>query len=106
MRSLKPRAQLDHIAFANIAVPLRSGHFAIEREDKEALTLQYFCSKRRLWIRGGGARHLRQHVSEILRKHVVTKTESGTDEPPTLFGNREFINSITEEVKNTFASFV
>ena len=25
--------------------------------------------------------------------------ETGTDEPPALFGNREFINSITEEVK-------
>ena len=99
LRSLRPREHLDHIAFATIVVPLLSGHFAIEREDKEALTLQYFCCKRRLWIRGGGARHLRQHVSEILRRHVIIKTDRGADEPPTLFGNRDFINSITEEVK-------
>ena len=99
LRSLKPRAHLDHIAFANIVVPLLSGHFAIEREDKETLTLQYFCEKRRLWIRGGGTRHLRQHVSDILRRNVIIKTEMGADEPPTLFGNRDFINSITEEVK-------
>ena len=54
LRSLRPREHLDHIAFASIVVPLLSGHFAIEREDKEALTLQYFCCKRRLWIRGVG----------------------------------------------------
>ena len=104
LRSLRPRAHVDRIAFAHIVVPLLSGHFAIEREDREALTLQYFCSKRRQWIRGGGARHLRQHVSVILRRHVVIKTETGTDEPPTLFGNRDFVNSITEEVKANLPS--
>jgi hypothetical protein len=30
---------------------------------------------------------------------VIIKTEMGADDPPTLFGNRDFINSITEEVK-------
>ena len=39
-------------------------------------------------------------MSEIVRHHVIIKSESGgADEPPTLFGNRDFVNSITEEVK-------
>ena len=100
LRSLRQRAQVDHMAFASIVVPLLSGCFAIEREDKETLTLQYFCERRRLWVRGGGGRHLRRHVSDILRNHILVRSEAGCiEEPPTVFGNREFVNSITEEVK-------
>ena len=44
---------------------------------------------------------MRQHVSELLRRHAIIKTEMGADEPPTLFGNREFVNSITEEVETS-----
>ena len=36
---------MGHIAFAKIVVPRLSGHFVVEREYKEALTLQYFCAK-------------------------------------------------------------
>lgn len=78
LRSLRPHAHLDHIdVFANKCVPLLNGHCAKEREDKDALALQYGCCQRMLWIRGGGARPLRQLVSEILRRPVIIKAEMG-----------------------------
>ena len=34
LRSMRPRAHIDHIAFANMVLPLLRGQFAVEREDK------------------------------------------------------------------------
>lgn len=99
MRSLRQRAHADHMAVARFVVPLHSGCFAIERDDKDTLTLQYVCERRRLWVRGGGGIHLRRHVADILRSHIWVRSEAGCiEEPPTVFGNRGIVHSITDDV--------
>ena len=64
--SLRPRVPVNHAAFARLIARRLEAYYAIEREDKENLVVQWFDPGRCIWVRGGGARRLHEVAAEIL----------------------------------------
>ena len=91
---------VDHDAFARVVARELDGTFAIEREDKENLTVQWFDKARKIWVRAGGARRLWCETTSILRRVAKPRNADGEYEPaPGKYGNKHFVSSVVDMLK-------
>ncbi len=82
-------------------MPFLEGCFALEREDKEVLVVQWFHPVKRVWLTAGGARRLRKLVYNVLNDRARPAVQAGTfAEPPSIFGDSSFLTAVCNEVKS------
>ena len=97
LTSFKPKTAMNHAAFARLIATRLDTTFALEREDKENLIVQWFDLARGVWVRGGGARRLHDVATEIL---YDTFSQELTEEQMAIFGNKGFISPVVDLLKN------
>ena len=95
--SLKPKVSVNHAAFARLVAMRLSAYYAIEREDKENLVIQWFDPLRGFWVRGEGARRLHEVATEILYDIFEGELDESA---ASIFGNKNFISPVVDLVKN------
>ena len=94
--SLDPKVRPNHVALAKLIALRMDADYAIERMDKENLVLQYFDPSRRIWVRGGGGRHLVELVTETLYQIFPELPE----EQKASFGNDNITRPVANLLKN------
>jgi hypothetical protein len=97
LTSLKPKVSVNHAAFARLVAMRLASFYAVEREDKENLVIQWFDPLRGVWVRGGGARRLHEVATEILYEIFEDTLD---EEAASIFGNKNFISPVVDLVKN------
>jgi hypothetical protein len=97
--SMDPRLPVDHSAFAKLIALRLERRYALERVDKENLVIQWFDPRKRVWVRGGGARVLHEVATETLHRMFCNLPP----EKRTIFGNKGFISPIVDLLKNHIA---
>ncbi len=91
---------MDHAAFAKlVALELRPV-YAIERDDKENLVVQWFDPVRAILVRGGGARALHEVSTDILRELFSNMGTDVSEKQMLIFGNKGFISPVVDLTKN------
>ena len=88
---------VNHAAFARLVASQLAQFYAIEREDKENLVIQWFDPDRRVWVRGGGARRLHEVATDILYGLFERDLDEGA---ASIFGNKNFISPVVDLVKS------
>jgi hypothetical protein len=91
---------VNHMAFSQVILQQLDGTFALEREDKEVLVVQWFHEQRLIWKRAGGARRLRQKAYDILNQVARLPVAVGKDDvAPSIYGDSHFLTSVVNELK-------
>jgi hypothetical protein len=92
----------DHESFARVLINAIgdgvNSEFVLERVDKEEVIIQWFNKATCCWITAGGARHLKDRCTNILRQIAPDATLTG------LFGNADFLRGVVELVKGKLES--
>ena len=94
--SLRPKLHKDHSAFAKLIALKLERCYALERVDRENVVVHWFVRHHRVWVRGGGARALREVVTNTLYRMVPKLS----DEARTIFGNKGFVSPVVDLLKN------
>ena len=93
---------MDHAAFAKlVALELRPV-YAIERDDKENLVVQWFDPVRAIWVRGGGARARHEVSTDSLRELFTKLGAEVTQRQMLIFGNKGFISPVVDLRRTSF----
>ena len=91
----------NHDAFAEVLAAALEPGYAVEREDKENVVIQWFCSKRSRVIRGGGQRRILNRIRPILSRVALPIGPKGQKLPaPSLYGNSGFLTPVAHLVRN------
>jgi hypothetical protein len=94
--SLTPKVPKDHSSFAKLIALRLESHFAIERQDKENLVIQWFHEQKRVWVKGGGARKLHEKAEDVLHALFCNLPP----EKRAIFRNKGFISPVVDLLKN------
>ena len=100
LSSIAEKGPVNHMAFAQVIVRELGDTYALEREDKEALVVQWFHESRFIWKRAGGARRLRKKAYDILNRVAIPSASlEEDDEAPAIYGDTHFLSSVVNELK-------